>query len=55
MNIINPITDDSYNLFSTNGKNLLKKYVQSYNTFQEPIVGLGSFKLKNKLNQIKLN
>ena len=34
MNIINPITGDSYNLFSTSGKNLLKKYVQSYNTFQ---------------------
>ena len=47
MNIINPITGDSYNLFSTNGKNLLKKYVQSYNTFQNG----GTNRLK-KLSQL---
>ena len=34
MNIINPITGESYNLFSRNGKNLLKKYIHLYNTFQ---------------------
>lgn len=47
MNIINPITGDSYNLFSSNGKNLLKKYVQLYNTFQNG----GTNRLK-KLSQL---
>jgi len=47
MNIINPITGDSYNLFSTNGKNLLKKYIQLYNTFQNG----GTNRLK-KLSQL---
>ena len=47
MNIINPITGDSYNLFSSNGKNLLKKYVQLYNTYQNG----GTNRLK-KLSQL---